>query len=131
MQRKWREILLGGYWLALFIATHIPVPQELGGMLEHNNDKLLHMGVYTILAVCWANWRHAVGGWSRKKTWQGILLLGFYGIADELIQIPTGRSAELKDWLSDMIGIVLGFAIWWGYLNLFRRSTEPVSSQST
>ena len=102
-------ILLAAYWLALFVATHIPrVPQELtlpGG------DKWQHFVAYAGLAFLLA-FRQSFGAlltWKRAAAVVGIVAL--YGVVDELSQIPVGRHADLLDWLADVIGASGGTAL--------------------
>ena len=47
-RRKWTIVLLGVYWPALFISSHIPIPEmvEQAGV----SDKTLHFLAYLILA---------------------------------------------------------------------------------
>lgn len=34
-----------------------------------------------------------------------------YGAFDEITQIPVGRHADVRDWISDIAGIVLGLTL--------------------
>ena len=39
------------------------------------------------------------------------VVLGCYGIVDELLQIPVGRTCEVNDWFADLGGIVVGLIL--------------------
>ena len=108
-------ILLSGYWCLLFIATHIPKPPSIH--VQHI-DKVFHFLAYAGLAFLLA-WslptipRHRI---------LNILLAAFiamsYGVIDECLQIPVGRTADFYDWLADSLGAVSGLIAyglmrWW------------------
>lgn len=103
-------LLLGGYWLALFIGTHISRPPELLLSLSPS-DKLLHFSAYAglafLLALNWwlrrpFGWRQLLGAWA---------LLAAFGIFDEVTQIPVGRNCDFFDWTADVAGSASGLAI--------------------
>jgi VanZ family protein len=106
--RTGTTLLLAGYWLAIFVATHLPhVPAAFA---SPGADKWEHLGAYGILAFLLA---------ARQSFWQPMnwksfcriaLLVALYGIFDELTQIPVGRQADVMDWLADLLGCVLGLA---------------------
>jgi VanZ family protein len=111
--QKGLTIVLAGYWLALFVGTHIPrVPEALqmpGG------DKWQHTVTYAGLAFLIAAQR----SFGKRFTWKRALWVAgvviVYGAIDELTQIPVGRDAEFKDWLADGLGTLIGlglFAVW-------------------
>ena len=105
---RWTALLLAIYWLLLTTATHLPIPRLPRGM----NDKLLHFlafgGLGFLAAATWAQFRPA-----GKRNWGGLLTaVAVYGIIDELLQIPVGRSADIADWYADLIGATLGIAVW-------------------
>ncbi|HUF69301.1 MAG TPA: VanZ family protein [Longimicrobiales bacterium] len=73
-------------------------------------DKVAHLGLYGVLGGL------AVIGWRRAGRWPHMLvplsLAVAVGLVDELRQrgVPT-RSADPFDFLADMVGVVLAFAI--------------------
>jgi VanZ family protein len=99
-RRLWTGVL-AAYWLTLFVATHIPRAPEIP--LE-NGDKLVHFSAYAMLALlaaaCWSCYR--------PLKWRGLLLIvlaiSVYGALDELTQIPVGRTADWRDWVTDVLG---------------------------
>jgi VanZ family protein len=106
--KKAALILLVGYWLALFVSTHIPSPPH--ALVPRVSDKLLHFAGYAGLTflVC-LNWslRRALA-W---RQWLGVLvLLAVLGAIDEVTQIPVGRQCDFLDWIADVIGIAAGLA---------------------
>ena len=98
-------LVLIGYWGVIFIATHIPK----GQMPDiSKSDKLMHMIAFAGLAflLAWAfpkeskrPYAHLIGAW---------IVACAYGAVDELSQIPVGRHADVRDWIADSIGAVLG-----------------------
>jgi VanZ family protein len=98
-------ILLTTYWCLLFIATHIPKPPSLH--VQHI-DKVFHFAAYAGLAFLLA--------WSLptipNHPLLNVLLAAFvsisYGVVDECLQIPVGRTADILDWIADSIGAVSG-----------------------
>jgi VanZ family protein len=109
--RSWLSIgiwvILASYWIALFIATHVPMEMVLlpGGV----PDLIPHFITYAVLAVLFAtallvtarrlNGRHFVAAW---------ILIAVYGAIDEVTQPLVGRQASLLDWLADAAGAAVG-----------------------
>ena len=97
-----RVLALAGYWIALFIATHLPpgnVPTT--GI----NDKVQHFGAYAILATL-------LTVVSKRHDYRGFfMIVGIcltYGALDEWTQTFVGRDCELLDWLADGAGAIAG-----------------------
>lgn len=99
------------YWPGLFILTHIPVPDiaRRSGM----SDKIMHMLAYLVLVFFF--WHtispHSRVNWKKVKVWLILGLMVVYSAIDEYLQGRTGRSADVMDFLSDLIGIILGLSI--------------------
>lgn len=114
VQNQWltvRRYLLALLWISLAILTHIPVPQSVQGMGV--SDKVAHVIGYFPLGLLLPLCR--TSSWSRQSqplNWgASLLILTGYGILDELLQIPVGRTASVLDWVADMIGILLGMLV--------------------
>jgi VanZ family protein len=112
------HLVLAGYWLMLFGATHYPrvaLPTAVPYV-----DKVAHFVAYGLLSLFYftaANVRHSL----RKADFvRGWLVLASYGVADELLQIPVGRSCELLDWVADISGALVGLALFAGLVSLRR-----------
>jgi VanZ family protein len=97
---------LAVYWTALFIGTHMPLPQLKE--MPRFSDKVMHFGAYAGLAFLLGLWRSARRGYARGVPWTILLVVALYGVADELLQIPVNRSAEVADFTADMLGGMLG-----------------------
>jgi len=96
-------VLLGVYWLALFLGTHVPITLKTG----QGGDKILHFLAYTGLAFLMIL---VIGG--RNPTWRAFVLvlvatLG-YGGFDEFSQLLVGRHCDFWDFVADIMGIGLG-----------------------
>ncbi|MEX0725471.1 MAG: VanZ family protein [Planctomycetaceae bacterium] len=131
MRSKLAVMMLAGYWLVLFIGTHIHIPSDVNKVLQEGSDKLIHAAMYALLAILWAVWRSSTTNWNWKETVQGIVVLALYGMCDELLQIPVGRHADVADWFADCVGLVAGFTVWWSAIVLFPRSAPSHTSPST
>ncbi len=100
--------LLGLYWLALFVGTHIPVTLKGG----HGSDKVLHFLAYAGLAFLMSL---VVGG--RRPTWRTFVLVLVvtltYAGFDEFSQLLVGRHCDFWDWVADFVGVGLGLFGYW------------------
>jgi VanZ family protein len=111
--RRWLGVFaLGGYWIALFTLTHLPIdPVGHAPSIPHL-DKLLHAAVFGGLGVLACL---AVAAF-RPPTAVALLVivgvLAIYAAADELTQgFVRHRVPDVKDWIADMLGIVTGVII--------------------
>ncbi len=75
-------------------------------------DKVVHAGVYALLAALVARWLLAGGASARRALWGAIVAASLYGALDEWHQsfIP-GRDPDPCDWAADTAGAVLGAAV--------------------
>jgi hypothetical protein len=101
-------VLLGLYWLALFLGTHVPVSLQTGP----GGDKVLHFLAYSGLAFLMAL---AVGG--SRPTWRAFVLVLVatlaYGGFDEFSQLLVGRHCDFWDFVADSMGTGLGLFCYW------------------
>ena len=115
-----------GYWIILFIATHLPKPPAVLPQVDHV-DKGAHFALYAGLCL--------LGGYSHRLryhrfsvaalvTWAFIYMA--YGAADEWLQGAVGRTPSFWDWLADVAGVALGTLVLFHY----RGKVSP-SSPST
>jgi VanZ family protein len=73
-------------------------------------DKITHVAMY---AVCAFAWRRAIHSRSHVVSWSVMIGVAALGVWDEWHQLAVpGRSADVFDWLSDLIGAALGIAAW-------------------
>lgn len=112
-------LLLAAYWLALFVATHLPMRD---GMPANGVDKLFHVAAYAGLALMLAT----VGGLWNGPSWRsylGILvLIAAYGALDEWMQLHVpGRNAHVLDWVADLVGGTAGLLVHAGLVSVWRR----------
>lgn len=107
--RRWLRVLLLGWWVLIFTATHTPIPPPAGAAAVP--DKSIHFGMYAVLGallVLWEGWRVRMS-WRRCGASLGILAA--YAVVDELLQIPVGRSAEWLDGAADLLGGAAGVSM--------------------
>lgn len=107
IQARWGWIV-GLYWFALFIATHLPPEQapSVGGQ-----DKHYHLGAYFVLGVLLAVQARCGGRLDLVRAGQLWLLTALYAVCDELLQAPVGRHPDVADGIADVIGSALGILI--------------------
>lgn len=97
--------ILAIYWGLLFISTHVPVPS--GVPMGGGFDKVLHFVAYAALAFLLVLWRG-------PHRWVCCaMVIAAYSIADELLQIPVGRSCEFGDLVADWLGGAFGGLLAW------------------
>jgi VanZ family protein len=93
----------------MFVGTHMPV--DLSSQLVRG-DKLMHFWAYMTLAFAAATtWDLSAGklqGYQYLLIWLGCAI---YGVIDELLQIPVGRSCDLMDWVFDIVGAAMGLVL--------------------
>jgi VanZ family protein len=98
------------YWSFSFVMTHLPPgpPPPIPV-----SDRVAHAVTYAMIAGL-LSLALASGGLSRTRTLVTVVAVCLaYGVADELLQIPVGRSAEVGDWLADAVGtIIAAGAVW-------------------
>ncbi len=71
-------------------------------------DKWAHFLAYSGLAflfLCSLKYRQR-NSFSDLKLTFGVLAI--YGVLDELLQIPVGRTASFYDFVADLVGVVFG-----------------------
>ena len=104
------QIALACYWLALFVATHIPMemPELHGGKA----DKLAHVAAFAGLAAIFAiTWQLSAGRLTaRHLAWAWVALV-LYAAFEELTQPLVGRYASVWDWSADAVGAALGLLL--------------------
>jgi VanZ family protein len=109
---RWRFTLSAGwvgYWVLIFILTHIPIPR--GMRLPSGGDKVTHVIMYALLSGAGGLAMFAAGRATlRRLLGWGVIYLA-YGVVDEVTQPIVGRSASVADWVADLTGVVLGTAI--------------------
>lgn len=94
------------YWAALFVATHIPIPQL--PMADAGSDKVVHVVAFAGLGFLTALWL-AVGGWFTVRHLIGLLAVLFvYAAFDEWLQQFVNRQTDPADWVADVIGATMG-----------------------
>ncbi len=120
-----------GYWIALFVATHVP-DTGTGTMGFEHADKAAHFATYFLLA--WLGGRYLCSGLPGGETrpnaartlWVWAAVYCAYGGADEWLQRFVSRTPSLGDWLADSTGIV-GATLWLTWWRPTRRLSEPGS----
>ncbi len=100
------KLLWLGYLLLLFVATHYPIPEPVARYVSLM-DKAIHASAYFGLTVL-----TAASFLTRRSPVINLLLLGLilsgYGALDEYLQGFVNRSPDVRDWIADSVGIVLG-----------------------
>jgi VanZ family protein len=103
--RYWILAALAGFWVLIFIATHLP---ELPNAVEMIPDKLAHATAYLGLSFLLSLAAASTGQLNVRGSSIVLGIAALYGTFDELLQIPCGRDAEYGDWIADMCGALVG-----------------------
>jgi VanZ family protein len=106
------QFVLAGYWLTMFIGTHVPPTTSFLPNEEHNIDKVLHFTAYATLAGLLATvWQLSSGVLTARHlrwTWIAVVI---YGALDEITQIPVNRDCDFWDWVADACGAAVGLLV--------------------
>lgn len=99
---------------AIFIGSSIPA-EDFPSLTIFSYDKLLHLGVYLVLAVLThrafihQDWFPSVS--RHAFLWTG-LIIALYAASDELHQfLVPGRTPDVFDWLADIGGALLAMLL--------------------
>ena len=111
MSRFLRHLLLPAFiGMVIFVLTCILTPNDIPQMPDVIPwDKLVHLSMFFVLSiVCYYDYFQLNEGNVRKGRWifWGFVIPVLYGGAIELLQkyVFTSRSADILDFLADMIG---------------------------
>ena len=99
--------------VVLFLCTHLRLPFDMPNpfSLSHN-DKIFHTIAYMTLALSSLISWELTSGWLQPQHFFLMWLVGIaYGAFDEITQLPVGRTPDGMDWLCDIVGLVVGLAI--------------------
>jgi len=104
------QLVLAVYWLALFVATHLPKESPI--VPTDQRDKLMHFTAFALLALLLATtWQLAAGYLTiHHLRWAWIVLV-LYAALDEWTQSFVGRETSFYDWLADAAGAAAGLAL--------------------
>lgn len=105
---QWRVILfliLCAYATVLLTLTHIPKPP---GVFEGHSDKTLHFMAYTVLALLVYLVLFTYRPEQNYRFIKTVIVCMIFGVVDESTQPFFGRSADVRDYLFDLLGIVFG-----------------------
>lgn len=110
-KKKFLYIPLAAYWLTIFILTSLP-GRSLPKVILIFTDKAKHLIGYLILSFLLNFAIHFQKKFEKLNIRSGItafMIIAVYGILDEIHQIfIPGRSFEWLDFLSDLIGGLIG-----------------------
>ena len=110
-RQKLNIIALLLYWPAIFILSHIPIPQLV--YKAQVSDKTLHVLTYLILVflIWFAKSPNEKVNWRKATVWWILLAVVWYGVFDELLQAYVGRHASVMDFFADLAGVVAGLIV--------------------
>ena len=100
-----------GAWAALIsLASHLSRPLPIAPPFAHA-DKLVHAGVFGVLAALAARGLSILGQGGRRAFWIALASASLYGAIDEWHQsFVPGRDPDPGDWAADTAGAALGAA---------------------
>lgn len=113
LSRRRKTVLLAllVYWPAIFIITHLPVPEWV--RRGQVSDKAAHFIVYLALIFLWwfAVSPYRKVNWKKPLVWWTLLVMVWYGAFDEWLQIYIGRNANVSDFLANLAGTLTGLVL--------------------
>ena len=95
-------------WLAAFAATHVPATTIRG---VHVGDKTLHTVGYFFLTGAFLLTLATRGRTRQLRIGLALAVMTAYGAFDELTQELVNRSAEWRDFLADLAGVILAVIV--------------------
>jgi VanZ family protein len=106
---RWGPALV--YMAAIFVVSGVA---NLGPLPANTSDKVGHFAAYSLLG--WLLLRAFAGAaWSGYSGRAGLYAWGassVYAMTDEFHQrFVAGRSADVRDWVADVLGAALGVAV--------------------
>ena len=110
LPRPWPAVFALGavvYTGILLFATHHPRPGELVGT-PLPSDKTLHFIAYGLLGGAVGAAVAARGGWGLRAAAAWCAGLAAFAAIDEATQPLFGRYADVRDWVFDDIGLLVG-----------------------
>lgn len=114
--------MLATYWIALFLATHLPVPKAIANEVSAF-DKGIHGAAYFVLAGLLV----LSNGWPYRLSLRRMAILALitisYAALDEWLQTFVARFGDVRDWASDSIGGICALLIAWMLQGLFSQRT--------
>lgn len=113
-RQKLTIIALLFYWSAIFILSHIPIPQMFVFMGNiPASDKTLHYLAYLVLSFLL--WLAISPGkkvnWRKSGVWWVLFVVVWYGVFDEWLQGYVGRNPDIKDFFADLAGALTGLVL--------------------
>lgn len=130
----WTGCALIGYWLTLFVLTHLP-PEWLwfpipnaNAILEQGGDKPVHLIAYAGLAFLFVAWLTLRSGREARHYLIAAIVVAAYAILDEVLQIPVRRTADIWDCCADWTGTGIGLAVH-AILSNIIRTKQPVKER--
>jgi VanZ family protein len=103
-------LLLVGYWLVLFAATH--VPSDFPAVPSAQWDKVAHFVAYALLGAGFAMaWQLASGRLTLRQLLTTWIVVVVYGALDEWTQSFVGRDTSFFDWMADAAGAAAGLTM--------------------
>lgn len=101
-----RLILLIGFWLPLLACTYLALAPSPPDPIFRISDVFLHASAFVYLTFA------LILAYPDKPLWQTFAWMLAYGLFLELIQsFESARSAELKDVVVDVGGIIVGIGL--------------------
>ncbi len=100
-------LILGGYWVFLFVLTHLPATR-LPAVQVMGKDRTMHylayLGLGLVFWLCY--YRDMRPSFRQKRTWLMVFTLVAYGAFDEITQKYFGRTTDVMDLMFDSFGIM-------------------------
>lgn len=100
------------YWPAIFLLTHIPIPQMVIKNIRASDKTLHYLGYLILVFLMWfAISPEKKVSWCRAYTWWALFVMVVYGAVDEWLQGYVGRDADVMDFLANSAGVLTGLIL--------------------
>jgi VanZ family protein len=103
------RVTLSIIWIFFFGLTHWPSEKMPDTSFILYIDKVVHFCLFTVLGFL-LSYRVQAGSYIKQFA-TVLAILAIYAAFDELTQPLVGRSTELLDWIADILGASVGFAL--------------------
>ena len=116
-----KPLLFIGLLYTSFLTIIFLLPASELPNVKYINDKVVHTSLHMVLSFVWLLFFYIHNNWNIvfKNLLVILLLCLFYGIIIEILQqlIITSRDADINDVLSNLLGTIIGIAVFWNVKN--------------
>lgn len=125
VKKNFYTIIFWGFLGLVILATLTPLdgipPIDIGFDFI---DKIIHLIIFLVLTIL------SYFAYPNFNRWINLAWLVLFGLIIEILQhaLPTGRSFDWYDWIFDILGVIIAFAICYytGLLNYIKKKLDRI-----